>query len=429
MKYKVGDKVRIRSDLKAGKRYGDDNFTKNMEQFKGKLVTIMDVVCAYEPSYNIKEDGMRYFWTDEMIECKVYDNIDEFWDNWKNEKVGIRFNSDNEFSSFINDYHFKHFNITCPKGDIINFDTLNYIMIYDKNIPDKWNWVNNKDGIIYYNVITYDDFIKLVEKEESNNLEESINNVEKTAEDKKPTEIDKWDKNVPAENIDGMGTFESEFSNKNHILKENKIDKELNEKVEEEYKYILNSIRNKKEFDWNAFKNNKVSVILRSDEEAKDFFTKMYNEFNINECVDYYKNKIMFDEHNSEFKIYYNKYIDCWCVDSHNKCFINWSDYMDKENTTQILKNILGEPHVEKVVDTSIYKRIDNTKQDIKQAFVDIDTSVLYTTRELFDIIRHEKDIEKIKNILNIIDRLIITKNKVLNDFDIYMIDELNEEG
>ena len=100
---------------------------------------------------------------------------------------------------------------------------------------------------------------------------------------------------------------------------------------------------------------------------------------------------------------------------------------MDKENATQILKNILGEPHVEKVVDTSIYKRIYNTKQDIKQAFADIDTSVLYKIRELFEIIRDEKDIEKIKNILNIIDRLVITKNKALNDFDIAMIDELNK--
>lgn len=210
----------------------------------------------------------------------------------------------------------------------------------------------------------------------------------------------------------------------------NKIDKELNEKVEEEYKYILNSIRNKKEFDWNEFKNNKVGVILRSDEEAKDFFTKMYNEFNINEYVDYYKDNIMFDENNSEFKIYYNKYIDYWYIDFYNECninFINWSDYMNKENTTQILKNTLGELHVEKVVDTSIYKRINNTKQDIKQAFIDIDTSVLYKIRELFDIIRDEKDIEKIKNILNIIDRLVITKNKVLNDFDIDMIDELNK--
>ena len=181
-------------------------------------------------------------------------------------------------------------------------------MIYDENFPDKWNWVDNTDFLTNYNIITYDDFIKLVEK--------YINNVKKIAESTNPPKIDEWDKNVPAENTDGMGTFESEISNKNHIL---------------------------------------------------------------------------------------------------------------TENATQILKNTLGESHVEKVVNTSIYKRIDNLQQDIKQAFADIDTSVLYKIRELFEIIRDEKDIEKIKNILNIIDRLVVTKNKVLNDFDIDMIDELNK--
>lgn len=175
MKYKVRDKVRIREDLEVGERYGDSDFIKSMEQFKGDLVTIEQV---NESSYDIEEDAIGFFWSDEMIECKVYNNIDEFWDDWKNEKVGIIFNSDNELNSFINDYHFKHFNITCPKTYVVNFDTLNYIMIYDKNIPYKWNWIDN-DEINNYNIITYDDFIKLIEKDE------------------KPTEIDKWDKNVP----------------------------------------------------------------------------------------------------------------------------------------------------------------------------------------------------------------------------------------
>lgn len=222
MKYKVGDKVRIRSDLEVGERYGSKAFTKNMEQFKEKLVTIINVGYI-DKTYYIKEDDMNFFWTDEMIECKVYDNIDEFWDDWKNKKVGIRFNSDNEFSSFINDYNFKHFNITRPTPDIVNFDTTKYI-IYYTSMLDKWNWVDNTDLITNYNVITYDDFIKLVEKEKSKNLEESINNVGKIVESTNPPKIDEWDKNVPAENTDGMGTFESEFSNKNHILKENKIE-------------------------------------------------------------------------------------------------------------------------------------------------------------------------------------------------------------
>ena len=230
MKYKVGDKVIIRRDLEIGGIYGSEAFNKNMEQFKGKLVTIIDVGYIDKTSYTIKEDDMSFFWTDEMIECKVYDNVDEFWNDWKNEKVGIKFNSDNEFSSFINDYHFKHFNITCPKGDIINFDTLNYIMIYDKHIPDKWNWVNNNDEITDYNVITYDDFIKLVEKEE------------------KSSKIDKWDKNVPVENTDGMVTFESGIFNKNHILMEQRIENLKNliikEGIELNIKKILQILLN-----------------------------------------------------------------------------------------------------------------------------------------------------------------------------------------
>ena len=75
MKYKVGDKVRIRSDLEAGKRYGDEFFTKNMGKFKGKLVTIADVNETY---YKIKEDDVYFSWTNEMIECKVYNDLDEF---------------------------------------------------------------------------------------------------------------------------------------------------------------------------------------------------------------------------------------------------------------------------------------------------------------------------------------------------------------
>ena len=206
LKYKVGDKVIIRRDLEVEERYGCNVFTKSMEQFKGKLVTIIDVSCVIDKTfYTIKEDGMNFFWTDKMIECKVYDNLDEFWYNWKNKKIGIRFNSDNEFSSFINDYHFKHFNITRPTPDVINFDTLNYVMIYDKNIPDKWNWVDNTDLITNYNVITYDDFIKLVEKEKSSKNDQKSN-----------SQI--------LQNTPEYSVFQSKNSNKNHILMEQRIE-------------------------------------------------------------------------------------------------------------------------------------------------------------------------------------------------------------
>ena len=41
MKYKVGDKVKIREDLKVGKIYGLYDFAKKMKQYKGKTATIV----------------------------------------------------------------------------------------------------------------------------------------------------------------------------------------------------------------------------------------------------------------------------------------------------------------------------------------------------------------------------------------------------
>ena len=64
MKYKVGDKVKVRSDLKAYEIYGSNMLTKSMEKFVGKTVTISDVGIT---SYAIEEMGVAY-WTDEMLE-------------------------------------------------------------------------------------------------------------------------------------------------------------------------------------------------------------------------------------------------------------------------------------------------------------------------------------------------------------------------
>lgn len=63
MKYKVGDKVKVRSDLRVGKRYGEHTFVHDMFKFMGKIVTIKSV---WEQGYRIEEDA--YWWTDEMLE-------------------------------------------------------------------------------------------------------------------------------------------------------------------------------------------------------------------------------------------------------------------------------------------------------------------------------------------------------------------------
>ena len=63
MKYKVGDKVRVRSGLKVGKGYGEHAFVHDMFKFVGKIVTIESV---WKQGYRIEED--TYWWTDEMFE-------------------------------------------------------------------------------------------------------------------------------------------------------------------------------------------------------------------------------------------------------------------------------------------------------------------------------------------------------------------------
>ncbi len=63
MKYKVGDKVKVRSDLRVGKSYGEHAFVHDMFKFKGKIVTIESV---WKQGYRIEED--TYWWTDEMLE-------------------------------------------------------------------------------------------------------------------------------------------------------------------------------------------------------------------------------------------------------------------------------------------------------------------------------------------------------------------------
>ncbi|MFC0903670.1 hypothetical protein ACFHWD_03075 [Clostridium sp. MT-14] len=65
MKYKVGDKVKIREDLITNKEYGDDVFADDMEGYKGRIAYITDTCCE---SYELDVDNGSWPWTDEMLE-------------------------------------------------------------------------------------------------------------------------------------------------------------------------------------------------------------------------------------------------------------------------------------------------------------------------------------------------------------------------
>ena len=70
MKYKVGDKVRVRRDLEEGKAYGGWDALEDMVKMRGETVTIRRVRSS---AYELEEKGLM--WTDEMLEGLVEDEL------------------------------------------------------------------------------------------------------------------------------------------------------------------------------------------------------------------------------------------------------------------------------------------------------------------------------------------------------------------
>ena len=65
MKYKVGDKVRVRKDLIIDNVYGKHIFVVGMKPYVGKTMTISRV---NKHSYYFIEDKNNWCWSDEMLE-------------------------------------------------------------------------------------------------------------------------------------------------------------------------------------------------------------------------------------------------------------------------------------------------------------------------------------------------------------------------
>lgn len=67
MKFKVGDKIKVRKGLIVGGDYGDWYFCSSMEQWKGKIMTIREV---RSDSYKVEENNWE--WSEEMLERAEY---------------------------------------------------------------------------------------------------------------------------------------------------------------------------------------------------------------------------------------------------------------------------------------------------------------------------------------------------------------------
>lgn len=63
MKYKIGDKVRVRKDLEPGNFYGNAYYISSMDRFKGEKCVITEI---WDQSYQINNFG--YWWSEEMFE-------------------------------------------------------------------------------------------------------------------------------------------------------------------------------------------------------------------------------------------------------------------------------------------------------------------------------------------------------------------------
>ena len=63
MKYKVGDKVRVRKDLEPGNFYGRVYYSSDMNKFKAMECVVTNI---YDGTYNINDS--EYGFTDEMLE-------------------------------------------------------------------------------------------------------------------------------------------------------------------------------------------------------------------------------------------------------------------------------------------------------------------------------------------------------------------------
>ena len=113
MKYKVGDKVRVRKDLEPGNFYGKDYYISSMDKFKGEKCVITEI---WDQSYQINDFG--YWWSEEMFESVDDEKVLEYAleklgmtkEELANEEEDIRFIDDdfknkNRFLQYCNKFN------------------------------------------------------------------------------------------------------------------------------------------------------------------------------------------------------------------------------------------------------------------------------------------------------------------------------------
>ena len=135
MKYKVGDKVRVRSDLTVGimvDKEGNVVFVHHdMVRWRGKVMTIDSISLSGD--YFCAESGKHYYWTDEMLE-PIH-----------TEKIVIT--TDGKTTTARKYYGknlVKEANAVCSKDDEFNFDVGAKLAMERLMAEDKSKYYNGK---------------------------------------------------------------------------------------------------------------------------------------------------------------------------------------------------------------------------------------------------------------------------------------------
>ena len=75
MSLKLGQKVRVKKDLKVNGVYNNHFFFEEMRKFKGEIVTIKKITIRGN-LFLIEEDEMGIVWTKDMFEAEVQQVIE-----------------------------------------------------------------------------------------------------------------------------------------------------------------------------------------------------------------------------------------------------------------------------------------------------------------------------------------------------------------
>lgn len=126
MKYKVGDKVRIKKELKEGSSYDGIFVNKEMEKMAGKIVTI-ETTCE-DKTYRIKENNNAW-WQEKMFEEITKPTKKELFDMPIGTKIKVKEN-DYTFHIFIKIEDGYFVNIK-DSGDILEEDDIEDDLSFD----------------------------------------------------------------------------------------------------------------------------------------------------------------------------------------------------------------------------------------------------------------------------------------------------------